>query len=148
MPTPEEIAEALWRSRTHLPHVKICNERDLEEIARVAAAIREAVELAELQRDDYKRTIGQINNGIWKIMYPDAPESWEYVTQPLVHIRVEVQQLKERLEKAVLEERERCKQIHQEYIDKSNLLHYAAIAEEREACARSEKVSPDLVKGD
>lgn len=43
MPTPEEIAEALWRSRTHLPHVKICNERDLEEIARVAAAIRDAV---------------------------------------------------------------------------------------------------------
>lgn len=36
---------------------------------------------------------------------------------------------------AVAAERERCKKIHQDYIDKSNVLHLASVLEEREACA-------------
>lgn len=40
--TPEERAEALWRTRTHLPDVIIRNQADLDDIARTAAAIHEA----------------------------------------------------------------------------------------------------------
>lgn len=44
MLTPEVRAEALWRTRTHLPDVIIRNQADLDDIARTAAAIYEAVQ--------------------------------------------------------------------------------------------------------
>jgi hypothetical protein len=50
---------------------------------------------AQAQSEDYGRTINEINTALWGILYPENPESWEYVTQPLVHIRTEINQLRE-----------------------------------------------------
>lgn len=104
--TPEERSEQLLREWSAVAHRDGLNSIQQQMAREIAAAIRQAVEFAEAQRDDYARTIDKINNKLWGLLYPDAPESWEYVTQPLVHIGVELRQLNERISTAVTAERE------------------------------------------
>jgi hypothetical protein len=51
----------------------------------------------EAQRDDYRETIHSLNNALWALLYPEDPQSWEYVTQPLVHLRIELEKMRNRI---------------------------------------------------
>jgi hypothetical protein len=43
---------------------------------------------------DYQQSTIDLCNNLWGLLYPNDPTGWEYMTQPLVHIRVELEQLR------------------------------------------------------
>jgi len=58
--------------------------------------LRERAEKAELLHKDLEQSITEMCNDLWGLLYPDDPTGWEYRTQPIAHIRVELEQLRER----------------------------------------------------
>jgi len=66
---------------------------DLDEFAE-----SDPLALAHAQRDDYARQIDAHNRFLWGLLYPNDSDGWEYVTQPLVHIRVELARLREQIQ--------------------------------------------------
>ncbi|MHC4464644.1 MAG: hypothetical protein ACYS30_24915, partial [Planctomycetota bacterium] len=83
--------------------VRLAEERriQIEESHRWARKMK--AERDELEREkehsrahitDLETSIEDMCNGIWAIMYPDDPNGWGYRTQPLVHIREYIDELK------------------------------------------------------
>ena len=56
-------------------------------------AILNAFRDLQAESADFKQSIEQMCNDLWSLLYPNDPTGWEYRTQPLVHIRVELNQL-------------------------------------------------------
>ncbi len=64
----EDIAEGLWRRRTRLPDVVIRAGEDLEEIARMAQAIREAEERGRFAAYDKARELVGFSNNACNVI--------------------------------------------------------------------------------
>ena len=47
----------------------------------------------QAENADFKLHVDQMCNDLWSLLYPDNPTGWQYLTQPLVHIRVEFDRL-------------------------------------------------------
>ena len=82
----------------------------MQDIQKMAQGYENAVDLLQTKYEEieslnlkvkyYEDNINNINNSIWKLMYPDDPTGWEYLTQPIVHIKVEIESLRDQLSKA------------------------------------------------
>src|SRR3990167_688601 len=82
----------------------------MQDIQKMAQGYENAVDLLQTKYEEieslnlkvkyYEDNINNINNSIWKLMYPDDPTGWEYLTQPIVHIKVEIESLRDQLAKA------------------------------------------------
>ena len=66
-------------------------------VKRTAELEAEIVHLRQ-ENEDHIRSINEMCNGLWELLYPDNPNGWQYRTQPLVHIRVELEELRDQLE--------------------------------------------------
>ena len=66
-------------------------------VKRAAELEAENVHLRQ-ENEDHIQSINEMCNGLWELLYPDNPNGWQYRTQPLVHIRVELEELRDQLE--------------------------------------------------
>ena len=66
-------------------------------VKRAAELEAENIHLRQ-ENEDHIRSINEMCNGLWELLYPDNPNGWQYRTQPLVHIRVELEELRDQLE--------------------------------------------------
>src|SRR3972149_111134 len=82
----------------------------MQDIQKMAQGYENAVDLLQTKNEEiesmnlkvkyYEDNINNINNSIWELMYPDDPTDWEYLTQPIVHIKVEIESLRDQLARA------------------------------------------------
>ena len=66
-------------------------------VKRAAELEAENIHLRQ-ENEDRIRSINEMCNGLRELLYPDNPNGWQYRTQPLVHIRVELEELRDQLE--------------------------------------------------
>lgn len=88
---------------------------------------KHAQEVADLkaQLDDQNRCLHELLCSAWSILYPDNPEGYEYRTQPIVHLRVEIEKLRD--ENAKLKDADKTafatRTIHRLYTALHTLVH-------------------------
>lgn len=54
---------------------------------------QEKVDKLQAESADFELHVVQMCCDLWALLYPDDPTGWQYLTQPLVHIRVELDRL-------------------------------------------------------